>query len=68
MATPFPSIPAGDVWGQALINAVESRDDDVLADAQDYADGILGAPTIVLGPQDPVPANTPSGTIIFRTT
>jgi hypothetical protein len=28
----------------------------------------VGASTLILGPQDPVPANTPAGTVIFRTT
>lgn len=69
MATAFPSVPGDDVWGAQLIQGIETRDDDVLVAAQDYADSLVsGAPTIVLGPQDPIPVNTPAGTIIFRTT
>ena len=57
MATAFPTPAPDDVWGAQLVQATK-----------DYADGILGAPTLVLGPQDPIPGNTPAGTIIFRTT
>jgi hypothetical protein len=39
-----------------------------LNSAKSYVDGKVGASTLVLGPQDPVPANTPAGTVIFRTT
>lgn len=75
MAAPFPTTQPGDVWGQALINAITDRDADTLAAANAAVDAlegnlgaIFGAPSLVLGPQDPVPANTPAGTIIFRTT
>ena len=69
MATSFPAVPPGDVWGQDLIDAIESRDDDAIDAAAAYTDSLyaFGAPSIVLGPQDPVPANTPAGTLIFRT-
>ena len=83
MATQFPGVPTGDIWGQKLIDAITSRDTDVanaaatdaqnkattaLNSAKSYVDGKVGASTLILGPQDPVPANTPAGTVIFRTT
>jgi hypothetical protein len=36
--------------------------------AQTYVNNKVGASTLVLGPSDIVPANTPAGTVIFRTT
>ena len=68
MATPFPTVPAGDVWGQKLIDAINSRDTDAVNTAKGYVDAKVGPATLILGPQDPVPANTPAGTIILRTT
>jgi hypothetical protein len=72
MATPFPTVQPGDVWGQKLLDAITSRDTDAVAAAGTAADAKIaakvGASTLILGPQDPVPANTPAGTVIFRTT
>jgi hypothetical protein len=71
------------VWGQQLIDAITSRNTDTanaagtdaqtkattaLNSAKSYVDGKVGASTLILGPQDAVPANTPAGTVIFRTT
>jgi hypothetical protein len=63
MATPFPSVPPDDVWGQDLIEAIETRFEDAAENAEAYADARI----VVIGAQDPTPANTPTGTIILRT-
>lgn len=83
MATPFPTVQPGDVWGQQLLDAITSRHADTasaaatdaqtkattaLNSAKSYVDGKVGASTLILGPQDPVPPGTPAGTVIFRTT
>jgi len=63
MATPFPTVQPGDVWGQKLLDAITSRHTDTLNNAKSYTD----ARVLVIGPQDPVPPNTPAGTLIGRT-
>lgn len=34
MATAFPPVPSGDIWGQRLIDAIVSRDEDVADEAE----------------------------------
>lgn len=82
MATPAPAVQPGDVWGQALLDHIASRHTDTAAaaatdaqtkattalnSAKTYVDGKVGAGTLVLGPNDPIPPNTPAGTVIYRT-
>lgn len=83
MATPAPAVQPGDVWGQTLLDHINSKHVDTLttantnaqnkADAaltaaQTYVNNKVGASTLVLGPSDTVPPATPAGTVIFRTT
>ena len=65
MATPAPAVQPGDVWGQALLDHITSKHTDTLNAAKAYTD--VRPAALVLGPQDPIPANTPAGTVIFRT-
>lgn len=64
MATPAPAVQPGDVWGQQLLDHINSKHTDTLNAAKGYADAKVQ--TLVLGPQDPVPAGTPGGTVIYR--